>query len=70
MLCNNVKTRVSIGVNYGICVVHSIAQGTFFLDNGARRSVSNMVRLSAVTRRNFMLMRINYELPRYKADQY
>ena len=69
MLCNNVKTRVSISLNYGVCVVHGIAQGAFFLDYGTRRSVSKPISFGAVTRCNFILMRINYILPRYKADQ-
>ncbi|MDB5032057.1 MAG: hypothetical protein JWP71_2778 [Mucilaginibacter sp.] len=32
MICNNIGTNVIVVVNYRICMLHSIAQRTFFLN--------------------------------------
>ena len=65
MLCNNIRTTVSVVVNYRVCVVHGIAHRAFFLHNGAR-----LVLCGALCAGNdFMLVSVNHSLSRYKADQ-
>lgn len=69
MLCNNIGIKVSYLVNYRVCMVHSIAYRTFFLNYGTRQVLSYAMRFRTVACVNFMLVGINYVLPRYKADQ-
>ncbi|MDB5005568.1 MAG: hypothetical protein JWQ34_3793 [Mucilaginibacter sp.] len=68
MLCNNIRTKVSVLVNYSCGMMHSIAQRTFFLHYGARRYFGKSMGFGFAVGCNFMLMGINYILPRYKAD--
>jgi hypothetical protein len=69
MLCNNISINVSNLVNYRVCVVHSVANRTFFLHYGMRKVFSGTMRFRTMTGINFMLVGINSILPRYKADQ-
>lgn len=69
MLCNNIRTKVSVLVNYRGGMMHGIAQRTFFLHNSVRRHFGKSIGFGFAVGCNFMLVGINRILPRYKADQ-
>lgn len=69
MLCNNIGIKVSNVVNYRVGMVHGIAYRALFLDHGARQAFRYAMRFRSMAGVNFMLVGINYVLPRYKADQ-
>ena len=69
MLCNNIGIKVSNLVNYRICVMHSVANRTFFLYYSMRKTFSYTMRFGIVAGINFMLVSVYNILSRYKADQ-
>ncbi len=69
MLCNNIRTEVSIVANYGTHVVHCITKRTFFLHNGTWTVLGSYFAIGSITGYNFMLVGVNYVLARYKTDQ-
>ncbi|MDB4927364.1 MAG: hypothetical protein JWR23_3420 [Mucilaginibacter sp.] len=68
MICNNVRTNITVVVNYCICMLHSIAQCAFFLNYSVRLIFSRLMCVAGPTCNYSVLMRINHILARYKTE--